>query len=150
MYKTSKLFSTGMWILNKWKKSTSITQLRMADARSTEESCLFRMSKLEGLKWFKYMMLVSSFQDQYAPFDSARLQICREAAKDVKQGNHYIQMVNSLLGNTPTQVLYRLDVNFNIEETNLDSMIGRTAHILFLENEDLMRMIVARYKVIFS
>ena len=150
MYKTSKLFSTGMWILNKWKKSTSITQLRMADARSTEESCLFKMSKLEGLKWFKYMMLVSSFQDQYAPFDSARLQICREAAKDVKQGNHYIQMVNSLLGNTPTQVLYRLDVNFNIEETNIDSMIGRTAHILFLENEDLMRMIVARYKVIFS
>ena len=59
-------------------------------------------------------------------------------------------MVNSLLGHVPAQVLYRLDVNFNIEETNIDSMIGRTAHILFLENEDLMRMIVARYKVIFS
>lgn len=90
-----------MWILNKWKKSTSITQLRMADSRTIEESALFKMSKLDGLQWFKYMMLVSSFQDQYAPFDSARLQICREAAKDVTKGNCYIQMVNSLLGHVP-------------------------------------------------
>jgi hypothetical protein len=29
-------------------------------------------------------------------------------------------------------------------------MIGRTAHILFLENEDLMKMIVSRYKTFFS
>jgi hypothetical protein len=58
-------------------------------------------------------------------------------------------MVNSLLSNAP-EVLYRLDVNFNIEETNLDSVIGRTAHILFIENKDLMRMLVARYKIIFS
>ena len=28
-------------------------------------------------------------------------------------------------------------------------MIGRTAHILFLENEILMRMIVCRYKEFF-
>ncbi len=59
-------------------------------------------------------------------------------------------MVNSMLSNVPFNVLYRLDVNFNIEETSLDSMIGRTAHILFLENEELLRMIVARYKVIFN
>jgi hypothetical protein len=60
-------------------------------------------------------------------------------------------MVNNLLGKCTTlDVLYRLDVNFNIEETNIDSVLGRTAHILFLENEDLMKMIVARYKMFFS
>ena len=96
------------------------------------------------------MMLVSSFQDQYGPFDSARMQICREAAKDPIRGSAYIQMVNSMLSNVPFDTLYRLDVNFNIEENNLDSYIGRTAHILFLENEDLLKMIVARYKVIFN
>ena len=96
------------------------------------------------------MILVSSYQDQYAPFDSARMQICKEAAKDVTRGNGYIQMVNSMLSSVPFEVLYRLDVNFNIEETNIDSMIGRTAHILFLENEDLIKMIVARYKIIFN
>ena len=55
-----------------------------------------------------------------------------------------------MLSGVPFQVLYRLDVNFNIEETNIDSMIGRTAHILFLENEELIKMIVSRYKVIFN
>lgn len=78
------------------------------------------------------------------------MQICSEATRDVTRGNGYIQMVNNMLSNVPLTVLYRLDVNFNIEETSFDSMIGRTAHLLFLENEDLMRMIVARYKIFFS
>lgn len=60
-------------------------------------------------------------------------------------------MVNNLLGKCMNlDVLYRLDVNFNIEETNVDSVLGRTAHILFLENEELMKMIVSRYKMFFS
>ena len=59
-------------------------------------------------------------------------------------------MVNAMLGSVPLNVLYRVDVNFNIEETSLDSMIGRTAHILFLENEELLKMLVSRYKFIFS
>ena len=60
-------------------------------------------------------------------------------------------MVNNLLGSCEElEVLYRLDVNFNIVETNIDSVIGRTAHILFLENEDLIKMIVSRYKTFFS
>ena len=109
------------------------------------------MSEARGLEFFKHIILVSSYLDQYAPFDSARIQICGDAARDQKKGSHYIQMVNNLLGKCTTlDVLYRLDVNFNIEETNIDSMLGRTAHILFLENEDLMKMIVARYKMFFS
>ena len=56
-------------------------------------------------------------------------------------------MVNNILGKCNNlECMYRLDINFNIEETNIDSMIGRTAHILFLENEELMKMIVSRYK----
>lgn len=44
-------------------------------------------------------------------------------------------MAHNLLGEAAVDVLYRLDVNFHIEETSMDSIIGRTAHILFLENE---------------
>ena len=55
-------------------------------------------------------------------------------------------MVNNILGRCDNlEVLYRLDVNFNIEEYTMDSYIGRTAHILFLENEELMKMIVSRF-----
>ena len=60
-------------------------------------------------------------------------------------------MVNNILGRCESlETLYRLDVNFNIEESTMDSYIGRTAHILFLENEELMKMIVSRYKMFFS
>ena len=41
MYNTSKLFSTGMWLMSKWKKSASLNQLRMVDARNVEDCYLY-------------------------------------------------------------------------------------------------------------
>ena len=123
----------------------------MTDSSQIEKTALFQISSAKGLEWFQHVVLVSSYQDTYAPFDSARIQICGDAAKDQKKGSTYIQMVNNILGKcTNLNCLYRLNVNFNIEETSVDSMIGRTAHILFLENEDLMKMMVSRYKCFFS
>lgn len=70
----------------------------------------------------------------YAPFDSARIQISnKKELSSMKNGQIYIQMAQNILGNIPADVLYRIDVDFRIEETNLDSFIGRTAHIQFLE-----------------
>eukprot|EP00347_Sterkiella_histriomuscorum_P005091 403357933 len=150
MYKSSKLFNAGLWVLKKWRKSQCLAQLSMSDHKDLESTTIFELSKQKGLEWFKHIILVSSFQDQYAPFDSARIQICSDAAKDISKGNVYIQMVNNLMKDVSAEVLYRIDVNFQIQETNLDSLIGRTAHILFLENEELMKMIVSRYKDFFS
>ena len=59
-------------------------------------------------------------------------------------------MADNLLSNSQLDALYRLDVNFKITETNLDSIIGRKAHILFLEDEQLLKLIVSRYKSFFS
>ena len=73
MYKSSKIFNAGMWILKKWRKSTCLSQLSMTDNKDLEKTALFELSKYEGLSWFKHIILVSSFQDQYAPFDSARI-----------------------------------------------------------------------------
>lgn len=43
--------------------------------------------------------------------------------------------------------LIRLDVNFKIDESvmNLDGFIGRTAHILLMECEPMIKMIILRY-----
>jgi hypothetical protein len=43
--------------------------------QSLEKCYLFELSKYKGLEWFKNIILVSSYQDMYAPFDSARIQI---------------------------------------------------------------------------
>jgi len=45
MYKSSKLFTTGMWVLRSWKKSTVLTQLSMTDTKNIEETTLYRLSQ---------------------------------------------------------------------------------------------------------
>lgn len=84
IYNASKIISTGMWFLSKWKKSESLTQLSMADSKNIEDSFLYKLSCSEGLEWFKNIVLVSSFKDNYAPFDSARIQNCSQATQDLK------------------------------------------------------------------
>ena len=59
-------------------------------------------------------------------------------------------MADNLISRTKIDALYRLDVNFKIYQTNIDSIIGRRAHILFLEDEQLLKLIVSRYKSFFS
>jgi hypothetical protein len=42
-------------------------------------------------------------------------------------------MVKNILRNVKKSALNRVNVTFTINNKNLDSLIGRTAHILFLE-----------------
>jgi hypothetical protein len=44
----------------------------------------------------------------------------------------HCQMVKNILRNVKGEVLHRVNVNFTINAKNLDSFIGRTAHIMFL------------------
>lgn len=74
MYNASKIISTGMWIMKRWKKSVSLSQLSMTDSPNLEDTFLYKLSCCDGLNWFKNVVLVSSYNDSYAPFDSARIQ----------------------------------------------------------------------------
>ncbi len=67
-YSDSKLIEAGIWLLKKWRKSKSLAQLSDNSDKST---FLVRLSLSPGLAWFQQVVLVSSFQDQYVPFDSA-------------------------------------------------------------------------------
>ena len=130
MLNSSKIIDAGMWVLKTWKKSTCLQQLRMTDDSDLENCFLYKLSKERGLEHFKNIILISSYQDMYAPFDSARIQISdKKGLLAKKNGNIYVQMAANLLNDLPVDVLYRIDVDFRIEETNLDSFIGRTAHI---------------------
>ena len=51
-------------------------------------------------------------------------------------------MVRNILNHVKSGVLRRINVVFKIDQKNLDSLIGRTAHIMFLENQDLMRALL--------
>jgi hypothetical protein len=54
-------------------------------------------------------------------------------------------MVNNILKQlqeSSCEKIVRVDVNFKIDESNLDSILGRTAHILLVECEPLIEILV--------
>jgi hypothetical protein len=46
-------------------------------------------------------------------------------------------MVCNILGSEP---IHRIDVNFNVQTKNLDSFIGRTAHINLIIQQSLFKI----------
>ena len=138
-FSDSKLIKTGMWFLNRWKGSKSLQQLLQNDNENLQETCLYKISEFEGLNWFNYVYLLSSHQDNYSPYESSRIEISSNSnLKDIKTEN-YRNMAFNILSKITNNTLKRVDVNFVIQEKNFDTFIGRTAHILFLENIDFMK-----------
>jgi pimeloyl-ACP methyl ester carboxylesterase len=149
MYNTSKLVNAGLWVLKKLRKSKCLQQLSMTDKQYPEDSFLYKLSSFAGIEWFKHVALVSCWQDQYAPFESARIEMNPKAFEDPVKSLLYMEMAKNVMSRIKPDILYRLDVNFKIIGKTIDSWIGRAAHILLLENEALMRLIIYRYSNFF-
>lgn len=141
MYNTSKLVDAGLWIIKKWKKSLSLKQLSMTDTSDVKNSFLYKLTNLEGVEWFRNVALVGAHQDNYAPFESARIEVGTKATGDAK-GRLYIEMANNLLNRIQAERIYRIDVNLKLKGKSIDSMIGRAAHIQMLDNHILVQMVL--------
>ncbi|PHJ23597.1 serine esterase protein [Cystoisospora suis] len=59
-------------------------------------------------------------------------------------------MGRNLLSKVNPEKVIRLNVNFKISEKNFDSFIGRAAHILFLENQIFLRMLLTSHPYLFQ
>lgn len=149
VYKQSRIVDAGMWLLKKWKQSCSIKELSLAESSPITSTYLYKMSKMEGMAWFKHVALVSSYQDQYVSFDSARIEVSTRVHKSAK-ANLYLEMARNIVGQLTTPALYRININFNVKEKSLDTFIGRAAHIQFLDNPAYIQMLVSRYPEFFS
>lgn len=68
-------------MLQKFKGSNCLKQLTMHDQPNPRDTCLYRISKMEGLQHFQKIYLFSSRQDNYAPYESARIEIHPEFTK---------------------------------------------------------------------
>lgn len=142
------LFKTGFWVLKKWRKSTCLEQLAMTDNADPRECFLYKLSKTKGMEFFKGIVLVSCYQDQYAPFESARIEIPSAWEKD-KDKDVIKEMIKGIWEPVRPERVLRLDVDFKIAEKNLDAFIGRAAHIQFLECQPIMKMIIHTYSWLF-
>ncbi|KAI1894720.1 hypothetical protein AGOR_G00118650 [Albula goreensis] len=137
LYNSSTLVNTGLWFMQKWKKSGSLLQLTCRDNTDPRRTFLYQLSQKAGLQFFKNVVLVSSLQDRYVPYHSARIEMCKPALKDRQSGPVYTEMIQNLLlpvlQNKDCN-LVRYDVVHALPNT-ANSLIGRAAHIAVLDSE---------------
>ncbi|CAH8663699.1 unnamed protein product [Schistosoma rodhaini] len=138
VYNSSGLINMGIWVMQKIKKSESLSQLRMRDDPDLRNTYLYRLSTSPGLDLFRYVLLVGSPQDRYVPYHSTRIELCKAAIKDSSTlGIIYMEMVTNLLQrfiqSTRTTVV-RYDVHYNLTNS-ANTLIGRAAHIAVLDSE---------------
>ncbi|KAK3706341.1 hypothetical protein QZH41_006607 [Actinostola sp. cb2023] len=122
----------------KWKKSEALTELSLHDHDNLRQTYLYRLSQSKGLEYFKNVLLVSSVQDHYVPYHSARIEMCKAAAKDTSEyGTVYREMISNLL----SPLKDKQDMNvvryscFHALTSSANSFIGRAAHIAMLDSE---------------
>ncbi|KAJ1412490.1 hypothetical protein B484DRAFT_317224, partial [Ochromonadaceae sp. CCMP2298] len=94
---------------------------------------LYRLSESDGLSRFRSVLLVSSPKDQYVPSHSARIQTHPRAAAD-EAGRAVTSMVHNLLSPLSPQQLVRITMDNNVGGADVNALIGRTAHICFVED----------------
>ncbi|XP_051467737.1 protein FAM135B [Apus apus] len=137
LYNNSTLVSTGLWLMQKLKKSGSLLQLTFRDHADLRKCFLYQLSQKTGLQYFKNVVLVASPQDRYVPFHSARIEMCKNAVKDRHTGPVYAEMINNLLQpliGAKDCTLIRHNV-FHALPNTANTLIGRAAHIAVLDSE---------------
>ncbi|KAH1050141.1 hypothetical protein AAZX31_08G074700 [Glycine max] len=139
MYSSNSLFNSGLWILKKLKGTQCIHQLTFTDDPDLENTFIYNLSK-----------------DGYVPYHSARIEPCPAASLDFsKRGKIFLEMLNNCLdqiqAHTNDRVVMRCDINFNTSSygRNLNTLIGRTAHIDFLESDIFAKFIMWSFPDLF-
>ncbi|KAA3466487.1 protein FAM135B-like protein [Gossypium australe] len=158
LYSSNSLFNSGLWLLKKLKGTQCIHQLTFTDDPDIRNTFFYKLCKQKTLENFKNIVLLSSPQDGYVPYHSARIESCRAASTDYsKKGKAFLEMLNYCIDQirAPTcenRVFIRCDVNFDTSTygKNLNTFIGRAAHIEFLESDIFARFIMWSFPELFK
>ncbi|CAL4985765.1 unnamed protein product [Urochloa decumbens] len=156
-YSSNSLFNSGLWLMKRLKGMQCMHQLTFSDDHDPQNTFFYKLCKLKTLENFKNIILVSSPQDGYVPYHSARIDLCHASSSDnSKRGQVFTEMLNNCLDQirAPTsesRVFMRCDVNFDqsAQGRSLNTMIGRAAHIEFLENDIYARFIMWSFPELF-
>nr|XP_011464776.1 PREDICTED: protein FAM135B-like isoform X1 [Fragaria vesca subsp. vesca] len=157
LYSSNSLFNSGLWLLKKLKNTQCIHQLTFTDDPDLQNTFFYQLCKKKTLEYFKHIILLSSPQDGYVPYHSARIDMCQAASLDFsKRGKVFLEMLNDCLDQirsprTENRVFMRCDINFDTSAygKNLNTFIGRAAHIDFLESDTFARFIMWSFPDLF-
>lgn len=63
----------GLWVIKKFKPVLSLNQLSMDDSKNRRNTLIYRLSQSGSLKKFRKIILLSSYEDSYVAWHSARI-----------------------------------------------------------------------------
>ncbi|KAB1212117.1 hypothetical protein CJ030_MR5G011951 [Morella rubra] len=157
LYSSNSLFNSGLWVLKKLKGTQCIHQLTFTDDPDLKNTFFYKLCKKKTLERFRHIILLSSPQDGYVPYHSARIESCQAASWDTsKKGKAFLEMLNDSMDqirapSSERRVFMRCDVNFDTSSygKNLNTFIGRAAHIEFLESDIFARFIMWSFPELF-
>ncbi|KAK4271109.1 hypothetical protein QN277_019849 [Acacia crassicarpa] len=156
MYSSNSVFNSGLWLFKTLNGSQCIHQLTFTDDPELENTFIYSLSKKKTLEKFRNVILLSSPQDGYVPYHSARIEQCSAAYMDnSKRGKIFLEMLNNCLDQLRAPAdhrdIMRCDVNFNTSSyaKSLSTLIGRTAHIELLESDTFLKFIMWSFPEMF-
>ncbi len=128
------IVSLGMWAVRRWYNSTSLLQLSLKDAPNPRDSFLYHLSEAPSMEYFRHIVLLTSPQDKYVPYQSAKL--ASVASDGSLQSTVCLEMMQNIL--EPLRQarvnLVRVSVDHSLP-VSANSIIGRAAHIAMLDSE---------------
>ena len=112
----------------------------------------YQLSTIGGLQHFKKkVLLVGSHSDTYSPYHSARIEMCRAALDDLTgAGGDYRRMLENIWKSVDPSKVEKVDVSFKFEKSNLDTVLGRAAHIKFLDSVELTAILCLAWREIWD
>ncbi len=128
------IVSLGMWAIRRWYNSTSLLQLSLKDAHNPRDSFLYHLSESPSMEYFRHIVLLTSPQDKYVPYQSAKL--ASVSSDGSLQSSICLEMMQNIL--EPLRQakvnLVRVSVDHALP-VSANSIIGRAAHIAMLDSE---------------
>ena len=142
-----KVTGFGAKIYSKITKHEALREMVMVDSKEPQDRYIYKLSKLPGLEWFRNLIIVSSYQDHYCPYDSARIEIGNWGSSSGFE--HYKKMVNNLIGKIKPSNLIRVDIHI-ANDSIIEATLGRKAHMVLIEDFTCQLMFATNYSRFFN
>ena len=111
----SSLVNIGMKYMETVQKDKVISELNMTDHNDPTQTFLYKLAQNDQLNLFNNVILVSSPQDSYVPYTSARIQPVKPD-NDNKMDNAIFQMAKNIWNRTKNDMIVRIDVDLRSEK----------------------------------
>lgn len=140
----SLLMQAGLALFKQFNGNRVLSALTLSDSKDLESTELFKLAHNGALSHFKKLVFVGGREDGYSSLEGAVLEPTDGLAAVRNTGPKLVQMANALNASAAKLPTLRINVEMVVGERNLDWLIGRTPHILLIDNEEVVEGVLGR------